>query len=92
VQFINLSGTEETNDSKVFIPEGVCAKEISFNIENGKLHNLKFVGGCQGNLKAISILLEGMPVNEVIEKVKGITCGKKVTSCTDQLAKILEKK
>jgi uncharacterized protein (TIGR03905 family) len=92
VQFINLSGTEKkTNDGEVFIPEGVCAKEITFNIENGKLHNLKFVGGCQGNLSAISILLEGMPVEEVIEKVKGITCGKKNTSCTDQLAKILEK-
>lgn len=91
MQFINLTGTEREDDKEVFIPEGVCAKEITFDIEDGKLHNLKFVGGCQGNLSAISILLEGMAVEEVIAKVKGIPCGKKTTSCTDQLAQILEK-
>lgn len=90
MQFINMAGPK-TNDQEVFIPEGVCAKEITFDIVDGKLHNLNFVGGCQGNLRAISILLEGMPIDQVIEKVKGITCGKKATSCTDQLAKILEK-
>nr|WP_319548620.1 TIGR03905 family TSCPD domain-containing protein [Desulfogranum marinum] len=55
------------------------------------LRNVNFAGGCQGKLRAISILLDGMPVEEVIEKVKGITCGKKSTSCTDQLANILER-
>jgi len=75
----------------VHIPEGVCAKAISFDIEEGKLRNLHFTGGCQGNLSAISVLLEGMPVEEVISKVRGITCGNKGTSCTDQLAQILEK-
>lgn len=90
VQFLNIAEIQRDNKGEVFIPEGVCAKEISFDIEEGKLRNLNFVGGCQGNLRAISILLEGMPVEEVIEKVKGITCGNKGTSCTDQLAKFLE--
>ena len=90
MQFLNLVEIQRDSKREVFIPEGVCAKEISFDIEEGKLRNLTFVGGCQGNLRAISILLEGMSVEDVIEKVKGITCGNKGTSCTDQLAKILE--
>jgi len=90
VQFINIPEVKTDNKAEVYIPEGVCAKKISFDIKEGKLRNLNFVGGCQGNLRAISILLEGMSVEEVIEKVKGITCGNKGTSCTDQLAKILE--
>ncbi len=91
VQFLNMAGNEKDDGREVFIPEGVCSKKITFDIEDGRLHNLNFVGGCEGNLRAISILLEGMPVEEIIEKVKGVTCGKKNTSCTDQLAKILEK-
>lgn len=81
MQFLNIAAVENENEKadagEVFVPEGVCAKGITFDIEDGKLHNLNFVGGCQGNLRAISILLEGMPVEEVIEKVKGIPCGKK---------------
>nr|WP_320012899.1 TIGR03905 family TSCPD domain-containing protein [uncultured Desulfobulbus sp.] len=87
MQFLNTFGV----DKNIHVPEGVCAKSISFDIEEGKLRNLHFTGGCQGNLRAISVLLEGMPVEEVISKVKGITCGTKGTSCTDQLAQILEK-
>lgn len=69
----------------------VCAREISFDIEDGHVKSVVFHGGCPGNLKAISTLLEGMPVQQVIEKLKGITCGDKTTSCTDQLAAALEK-
>lgn len=64
---------------------GVCAKEIKFDIQNGIVKNVKFNGGCPGNLQAISTLVEGMPAEEVIKKLKGITCGNKTTSCTDQL-------
>ena len=67
-----------------------CAKQISFDIENGHLKSVVFHGGCPGNLKAIGTLLEGMPVEQVIEKLKGITCGQRSTSCTDQLACALE--
>ncbi len=69
----------------------VCAKEVSFKIVDGKLKNVEFKRGCPGNLKALSLLLEGMGVDEVISKLKGISCGGKPTSCTDQFAKALEK-
>jgi len=90
VQVMNIAGLNVEDDTEGFVPEGVCAKKIVFDIEEGRLRNLKFIGGCEGNLKAISILLEGMPVEEVIAKVEGISCGKKTTSCTDQLCKILQ--
>lgn len=69
--------------------EGVCAKEIDFDLNNGIVSNVRFKGGCPGNLQAISSLIEGMSAEEVIKKVKGITCGNKTTSCTDQLANAL---
>ena len=69
---------------------GTCAKEINFDLNEGIVKNVKFIGGCQGNLQAISTLLEGMPADEVIKKLKGITCGEKSTSCTDQLAIALQ--
>ncbi len=89
MQFLNIADAV-SDDREAFVPEGVCAKEITFEIVDGKLKDLNFVGGCQGNLEAISILLEDMPVEEVIEKMQGIACGKKTTSCTDQLTKILQ--
>jgi len=70
---------------------GVCAKEIHFDITDGKIHNVNFTGGCNGNLKAIGFLVENMPVDEVIAKLKGHTCGPRSTSCTDQLALAIEK-
>lgn len=69
--------------------EGVCAKEIDFDLKDGIVTNVHFKGGCPGNLQAISVLLEGMPAEQVIQKLKGITCGNKVTSCTDQLTNAL---
>lgn len=68
---------------------GTCAKEINFDLTDGIVSNVSFKGGCPGNLQAISVLLEGMPATEVIEKLKGITCGNKTTSCTDQLSNAL---
>lgn len=68
---------------------GVCSKEISFSVEDGKVKNIKFLGGCNGNLKGISLLAEGMDIDDVIEKLKGVKCGFKNTSCPDQLANAL---
>lgn len=72
------------------VPEGICAKQISFSIENGTLHNVRFVGGCPGNLEAISRLLEGASIDDVIAHCAGIRCGNKPTSCPDQLARMLQ--
>ena len=69
-----------------YIPKGVCARKINFEIEDGKLHNVKFEGGCAGNTAAISKLLEGADANHTVELLKGNLCGFKNTSCADQLA------
>lgn len=73
-----------------FHQKGVCSKKINFSIENNEIHDLKFVGGCQGNLKALGILLEGKKPEEVIKLLEGNTCGARKTSCADQLAKALK--
>lgn len=70
----------------VFYPQGVCSMEIHFHLEGNVVSDLKFLGGCNGNLKAISILLEGKTVEEIEQKLRGNTCGRRPTSCTDQLA------
>lgn len=69
---------------------GVCSKGINFEVENGIVKSVNFDRGCPGNLEAISKLVEGMPVEEVIKRLKGITCSGKPTSCPDQLARALE--
>lgn len=71
-------------------PRGVCSREINFEVENGIVTKLKVIGGCNGNLQGISKLVEGMKVEEVIKKLKGIDCKGKGTSCPDQIAKALE--
>lgn len=63
-----------------------CSVEISFDIDNDIITNVSFLGGCNGNLKAISKLVDGMSVSEIEEKLKGNTCGRRTTSCADQLA------
>ena len=68
----------------------VCATEVEFDVVAGKLKNLAFYSGCPGNLRALSILLDGMRTEEIVLKLKGITCGERPTSCADQLAKVLE--
>ncbi|MFK4784904.1 TIGR03905 family TSCPD domain-containing protein [Fusobacterium sp. MFO224] len=69
---------------------GTCAKEIGVIVKDNIIEEVKFVGGCDGNTKGLSSLLKGMKVEEVIPKLKNITCRTKPTSCPDQLAKILE--
>jgi uncharacterized protein (TIGR03905 family) len=69
---------------------GTCSTDIHFEIRDSKIYNLSFDGGCNGNLKAISILVEGHAVSEIISQFKGLTCGRKPTSCADQLACALE--
>lgn len=71
-------------------PSGVCARGIEFEIKDNKLTGVSFQGGCNGNLKGIGSLVEGMDVDEAIEKLSGITCGFKKTSCPDQLALALK--
>ena len=71
---------------------GTCSRSVTFDVdENGVLHDIYFMGGCNGNLKGIAALCEGMTEDEVISKLKGIRCGFKSTSCPDQLARALEK-
>jgi len=70
--------------------KGTCSQMISFNVEDGKVHNVSFYGGCNGNLKGIGALVEGMDIDEVIARVEGIRCGMKATSCPDQLAQALK--
>ena len=69
---------------------GTCSQNISFDITDGRVYNVAFTGGCNGNLKGIGKLVEGMPVEEVISRLEGITCGFKPTSCPDQLANALK--
>ncbi|QGY40316.1 TIGR03905 family TSCPD domain-containing protein [Pseudodesulfovibrio cashew] len=75
--------------SGYFAPKGVCSKAIRFRVEAGILHDVVFQGGCDGNLKGIGMLVEGMPVAEVVERLGGINCGSRPTSCPDQLAQAL---
>lgn len=63
----------------------VCSSEINFDLEGNKLHNVIFTGGCNGNLKAIGKLVEGMDADEVVALLQGNTCGRSSTSCADQL-------
>lgn len=69
-----------------FRPQGVCSRSLTFDIEDGIVKNVKFTGGCHGNLQGIAALCEGKPAEEIINAVSGIRCGFKSTSCPDQLA------
>lgn len=73
-----------------FTPKGVCSKEFIFDIEDDIVQSVKIVGGCAGNAIGISKLVEGMKIEEVIERLKGVPCGYRGTSCPDQLATALE--
>ena len=68
-------------------PTGVCAQQISFDIDGDIITDVSFLGGCNGNLKAISRLVNGMTVEQIEDKLLGNTCGYKSTSCADQFAK-----
>ena len=70
--------------------KGTCSQHILFDVEEGKVMNVQFIGGCNGNLKGIGALVEGMNIDDVIARVDGIRCGGKETSCPDQLATALK--
>lgn len=72
-----------------YLTSGTCSQVISIDLENDVIKNVAFMGGCNGNLKAISKLIEGCSVNNVSEQLHGITCGNRKTSCADQLSKAL---
>ena len=71
--------------------QGVCSQSITFDLEGDVVRNISFFGGCDGNLKAISKLVDGMTVGKIEEILKGHTCGYKNTSCADQLARAVRK-
>lgn len=71
-------------------PSGVCSRNFTFDIENDIIKDIKITGGCDGNLKGIINLLKGMDVDSVINKLEGIKCGLKGTSCPDQISKALK--
>lgn len=74
----------------IYKTKGTCSVEISFDVTDGTLHNVRFTGGCNGNLKGIGALVEGMKPEDVIDRLDGTKCGFKQTSCPDQLAQALK--
>jgi uncharacterized protein (TIGR03905 family) len=74
----------------IYKTSGTCSREIHFEVVDGKITGVKFVGGCNGNLQGISKLVEGMDVNEAIARLEGISCNGRPTSCPDQLARALK--
>ena len=74
----------------IYNPRGVCSRQFIFDINDGVVSSVRIIGGCPGNLLGISALLKGMDVDDAIERMKGIRCGAKPTSCPDQIAKGLE--
>lgn len=73
-----------------YTPKGVCARQMEIDVEGGVIQEVRVVGGCSGNLKGICALMKGMTVADAIERMEGIICGPKSTSCPDQLAQALK--
>lgn len=73
-----------------FTTNGVCSTTISYSLKDGKIYNVKFDGGCDGNTQGLSKLLEGMDINDVKSRLEGIKCGDKDSSCPDQLVQALK--
>lgn len=73
----------------VYYPEGTCSRMIEFETEDGIIKDVLFTGGCNGNLKGIGALVKGMKITDAIERLEGIQCGTKGTSCPDQFSKAL---
>ena len=73
-----------------YTTKGTCSRTILFDIEDNKVKNVQYIGGCNGNLKGIGALVEGMDIDDVITRLEGTTCGPKSTSCPDQLAQALK--
>ena len=72
-----------------YTPRGACSRFFSIKVEDGVIQSVQIIGGCDGNLKGISRLIEGMKVEDAIQRMEGIRCGGKATSCPDQLARAL---
>ena len=77
-------------DNISYIPRGVCSRKIDISVEDGVIREVKFSGGCAGNTQGVARLLVGMTVDEAIERLEGIRCGFKSTSCPDQVAQALK--
>lgn len=77
--------------SYTYNTHGTCSRQITFDLDdNGNVHNVRFLGGCNGNLQGIAALVEGRPAEQVAETLRGIDCNGKGTSCPDQLAKAID--
>ena len=74
---------------KTYFTHGTCCKAFDIEIENGRIRNVDFYGGCNGNLQGICSLIKGMKIDDVVARLKGIRCGGKPTSCPDQLSQAL---
>ncbi len=74
-----------------YFPKGVCSRQMIIEVEDGVVRDVEVIGGCHGNLQGISALVEGMQVEDVIDRLEGLRCGFKSTSCPDQLAQALKK-
>lgn len=73
----------------IYKTKGVCSQAIHLDVENDIIKSVEFVGGCSGNTQGVARLVEGMPVEDAIQRIEGIKCGMRATSCPDQLAKAL---
>ena len=74
----------------VYTTQGTCSRQITFDVVDNKLTNVRFLGGCSGNTQGVSKLVEGMDIDEVSKRTDGILCGARPTSCPDQLARALK--
>ena len=74
----------------VYTTQGTCSRQITFDVVDNKLTNVRFLGGCSGNTQGVSKLVEGMDIDEVIKRVEGVSCNGRPTSCPDQLARALK--
>lgn len=75
---------------KTYKTKGTCSVKIDFDIDDqGRIHNIEYIGGCNGNLKALGILAEGRPAGEIADLLGGVTCGFRQTSCGDQLSEAI---
>lgn len=72
-----------------FIPSGVCSRQIDFELEDGVITDISVKGGCNGNLQGVCSLVKGMKADEVFDRLSGIKCGSKPTSCPDQIARAI---
>lgn len=90
VMMVKNNSERRTTMTFTYNPKGVCARQFTIEVEEGKVANISIVGGCSGNLQGIAALLKGMSVEEAIARMEGIRCGFKSTSCPDQIAKALK--